>query len=314
MRRLVTIGAAVPLLALLHSPVAAAAPTESVTCARVDPYTGECLITAAVPGGGGSQDEEGAVEPGVASTGTRSCYSTWTQSTVPCSTSDGYWSDDRQCRIAPVQPPPPRTDPVWAGQTEGAVYSCIPDVAAGGALVDYTFWAATPPPGAAAAPNPADVAQLAITAMGLEAVDIGIVPEPGPGNVGLVGLPVWMWVEDPVAQTIGPLTESASVGDVTVTATASVNRVEWSMGDGTTITCLGPGTPYLDAYGDRMSPDCGHRYSQPSTRRPGEAYPVTATSYWTVDWVGAAATGRIYLDFTAQAEVQVGELQVLVAG
>jgi hypothetical protein len=197
------------------------------------------------------------------------------------------------------------------------VYSCIPDIAAGavgGALINYTFWAAAPPPGAEAPPDPADVAQLAITAMGLKAVDIGIVPEPGPGNVGLVGLPVWMWVEDPGAQTIGPITETASAGGVTVTATASVTRVEWSMGDGTTITCPGAGTPYRDEYGDRMSPDCGHRYSQPSTGRLGDAYPVTATSYWAVDWTGVAATGQIDLDFTAEAEVQVGELQILVAG
>lgn len=287
---------------------------DPVTCAKVDPRTGECLITVTSPAVDttGAPPDQASAPAG--SRTTPACYYDQGQREVPCSTEAGYWSDVRQCRISPVQPPPPTDDPMWAGATGGAIYSCALDDQVAGAITTYTFWAATPPPGAAAPVDPADVAQQAIAAMGLRAVDVGIVPEPGTDSVGLVGLPVWMWIDDPAPTTWGPITTSASAGGVTVTATAAVTRVEWSMGDGTIVNCTTAGTEYQDDYGERMSPDCGHRYARASAGRPDDAYNVTATTYWTVDWASAGASGQIDLDFTAETQVQVGELQVLVRG
>jgi hypothetical protein len=104
--------------------------------------------------------------------------------------------------------------------------------------------------------------------MRLRAIDIGIVPEPGADRMGLIGLPTWMWVNQPDAHTWGPITRSVSAGGVTATVTARVDRVVWDMGDGATVTCATPGTPYEDHYGNTDSPDCGHRYTRTSVGEP----------------------------------------------
>jgi len=169
--------------------------------------------------------------------------------------------------------------------------------------------AAAPPP-----PNPAVVAQVAITNMNLKAATIGIVPENTPGKIGVVGAPTWMWVADPGESTTGPMTRSATVGGVTVQAVATLDRIVWDMGDGSTVTCNGAGTPYYDAAGLRPSPDCGHTYIQPSDRKPGLAYTVTATSFWTVNWQGGGGAGVIPQVLGKQTRIQVGELQVITTG
>jgi len=172
-------------------------------------------------------------------------------------------------------------------------------------------------PGAPAAqppPNPAVVAQVAITNMNLKPATIGIVPENRPGKIGVVGAPTWMWVADPGESTTGPMTRSATVGGVTVQAVATLDRIVWDMGDGSSVTCTGAGTPYYDAAGLRPSPDCGHTYTQPSDRKPGLAYTVTATSYWTVNWQGGGGAGVIPQILGNQTQIQVGELQVITTG
>ena len=161
--------------------------------------------------------------------------------------------------------------------------------------------------------TPREVAQLAIERMHLKAIDIGIVPEPGPDSIGLVGMPVWMWAKAPNNQTFGPITESASAGGITITATARVLQVTWDMGDGTEIVCDTAGTPYKPELGRKDSPDCGHTYKNSSAGKPDDAYTVTATSSWVITWSGAGQTGTIRLDgLTRSTQIRIGEAQVLV--
>jgi hypothetical protein len=141
--------------------------------------------------------------------------------------------------------------------------------------------------------------------MQLRPIGIGIVPEDKPGSVGIVGMPQWMWVDEPAPNTFGPITASASAGGHTVTATARVDRTVWDMGDGTRVTCVGAGTPYEDRYDIADSPDCGYRYA-----KQGE-YEVSATSYWTVEWEGIGQTGTIPMDRTSRTSIVMGEAQVI---
>ena len=53
----------------------------------------------------------------------------------------------------------------------------------------------------------------------------------------------------PGDHTWGPITRTASAGGYTVSATARVDRVVWTMGDGSTNVCRKRGTPYADTYG-----------------------------------------------------------------
>ncbi|MGX1114813.1 hypothetical protein RKD37_000176 [Streptomyces ambofaciens] len=141
--------------------------------------------------------------------------------------------------------------------------------------------------------------------------DIGITPKPG--GKGVVGMPVYMWTEKG-AETYGPNTASASAGGLTVTATAKVKKIVWTMGDGNTVTCTTAGTPYKAAYGKQPSPDCGYRYTAPSSTSSTGKYHVTATSTWVVDWTvngGGGQGGQLTEIRNSAVDITVAEVQVL---
>ncbi|MET8507540.1 ATP/GTP-binding protein [Streptomyces sp. NPDC004787] len=135
---------------------------------------------------------------------------------------------------------------------------------------------------------------------------IGITPKPG--GVGLVGMPVYLWTETG-PETYGPNVASASAGGITVTATARVARIVWQMGDGKTVTCTTPGTPYQPSFGARPSPDCGYRYTKAST---AGSYHVVATSTWAIDWQASSGQGgRLAQTRQSSVDIRVGELQAV---
>lgn len=228
----------------------------------------------------------------------------WAQQEIPCESKSGYWSESMLCYVRPAAVRYEPDNPVWEGHhPEGAVYTCLNPFVIG--TPAYDFWSASPPAGPAAPPDPRVLAERAVASMQLKAITVGIVPEPRPGSIGLVGVPNWMWVQDPAPDTWGPVTRSASAGGYTVTATARVARVDWDMGDGQVITCDGPGTAYRDSYGLRPSPMCGHTYT-----RQGR-YTVRAVSHWVIEWSGIGQSGTIAMDLARSAPVTIGEAQVL---
>ncbi|MGO4459964.1 ATP/GTP-binding protein [Streptomyces sp. M-16] len=158
--------------------------------------------------------------------------------------------------------------------------------------------------------DPAVVARQAVSKMRLRAPAIGITPKPG--GKGVVGMPVYMWTETG-PETYGPNVASASVGPVSVTATAKVSKIVWNMGDGHTVTCTSAGTPYKPEYGKQPSPDCGHRYDKPSSTTSSGTYHVTATSTWSIDWqvTGGAQGGQLTEIRTSAVDINVAEVQVL---
>ncbi len=284
-------------------------------CQQTDLETGACLIYVEVPGTHTDPGDDGPKDSGTGA----ACYWDGTPQgitkpppgPVPCSSEYGYWSNGYPCYISLLDPQPPAGDPTWKGHEpgDGAVYNCYQPQADLLILV----WSADPPPNSGAGPTPREVAQIAVKQMALRAIAIGITPEPGPNSVGIVGMPVWMWVANPDNHTWGPITDSATAGGITVTATAKVHKITWDMGDGTKVTCRTAGTPYIASYGNQKSPDCGHTYQKSSSTKSGGKYTVTATSDWVVTWAGAGQTGTIRLNgLTRTAAIAVGEAQVLV--
>lgn len=269
-----------------------------------DPNGGQCVITVLVPGSGGSGGSSGSgtAQP----VAQRACTYTLGQrpNVVPCSSGDGWWSQSQQAYCKAASPQPPADDPVWGGRDEGQIYECIRPINVGAvAAAVFQIWLAQPPAGAP--PDPRVLAQQAIATMNLKAVSIGIVPEAGPGRVGLVGMPVWMWDTNPGPSTWGPITKTASAGGYTVTATAKATKVVWSMGDGEVVVCRTPGTPYEDSFGKQDSPDCGYTYTRQGV------YRVWARSYWAVQWSGLGQAGAVPLQFANSVRITVGEAQVL---
>ena len=149
--------------------------------------------------------------------------------------------------------------------------------------------------------------QRAVDSMTLLGPDIA---SPRAAGKYTVGVPMWMWVNQS-ATTYGPNTASASAGGITVTATAKVSKIVWQMGDGASVTCTGPGTPYASSEGMAESPTCGHVYSKTSAAAQSGRFPVTATSTWTINWQGGGQAGQLAEVRQTDVQVAVGEVQVV---
>jgi hypothetical protein len=204
--------------------------------------------------------------------------------------------------------------PTGCNGTVNKTFGCIP---AGCTLTAQTVGCpigvpgAAPPPagGAPVLPAPAVLAQLAVKYLQLP--DPVIRSSPAPGALQLTRLPLWLWVAANVWQ---PQSKTAQVPGEAVTATATPVSAAWAMGDGKTVTCKGPGTPY--AAGDNpsaASPTCGYTYEASSAGQPGGAYKVTVTITWDITWAGAGGAGGALapLQTVAAAEFRVAESQAL---
>ncbi|WP_331752217.1 ATP-binding protein [Streptomyces sp. NBC_00829] len=169
-------------------------------------------------------------------------------------------------------------------------------------------WLTQPP--ATVLPDPEVLARQARDKMTLLGAAIGSAP--GPDQPGLVGMPVWLW-NHKSDTTWGPNSATAAVPGLSVTATARVTKITYSMGDGGSVTCTTAGTPYKQSYGNKSSPDCGHRYTKVSAGQPGGKFTITATSSWEVTWQASnGASGTLPDEIrTSTTTARVGELQVV---
>ena len=147
----------------------------------------------------------------------------------------------------------------------------------------------------------------------LRGIDIGMAPDVNAAwghRRSYVGVPVWMWVQNPQPLTWGPYTETATLGGQTITATAQVTGIRWNMGDGREVVCGSTGTAYSVGYGLSDSPTCGHRYDRTSQSQPGDRYTVTATSQWAVTWTSVAgANGTVNLTTSSSTQLEINEIQ-----
>ncbi|WP_415830734.1 hypothetical protein [Janibacter anophelis] len=71
---------------------------------------------------------------------------------------------------------------------------------------------------------------------------------------GTVGVPVWLWVGD---EGLPSKSASATAGPYTISATAKVSQVKWSLGDGQSTVCQGTGTVYDPDVHGWDTPHCG---------------------------------------------------------
>ena len=99
----------------------------------------------------------------------------------------------------------------------------------------------------------------------------------------VVGIRTWLWVDPEDWQE---MSATASIPGLSATVAAQPTETVWDMGDGTTITCDGPGTPYDPNRPDAdQSTECSHVYQHDGT------YTVLATIVWTVSWTASNGTG-----------------------
>jgi hypothetical protein len=150
---------------------------------------------------------------------------------------------------------------------------------------------------------------VAVSKLGLSGPNIKLSPPAGSQQV--VGLPTWMWTTVSDA-TWTPHSATAAVAGESVTATATATSIDWSMGDGDTVTCDGPGTPYSPRFGAHASsPTCGYTYSSPSSTAAGGTFPVTGTTTWRITWVGGGQNGTLTLRRSTTVNVVVQEAEAV---
>jgi hypothetical protein len=194
----------------------------------------------------------------------------------------------------------------------------------GSAMLDIRF---VPNPGPAIAPpQPPDPTVLAA-----QAYRELHVPQPsigaGPDREKLaVSLWTWLWVDN-----AGQLSVTVAAGGVSVTATATLSSVTWTLGEPAaqsdtyhqgspaTITCQGAGTVPPASYDWKAEPPCGYKFHRRSLKeRTGGTgtWPITATTNWTVTWQSnTGVTGGTTLNATSNDQFDIGEYHtVLVQG
>ncbi len=152
----------------------------------------------------------------------------------------------------------------------------------------------------AASPVKAAPPAAAPSALALQATNLLTLPAPivnlNPSAFSIVNLSSWLWI-DP--QTWHSFRATATAGGVSATAIATPVSVSWSMGDGHTVVCDGPGTPYDPTIPDAaQSTACSYAFPESSAGRPSAdgdsndgAFDVTATITWTVSWSATGAPG-----------------------
>ena len=152
--------------------------------------------------------------------------------------------------------------------------------------------------------DPEALARGVVATLQLHAINIGLAPHAN--STGLVQLPVWMWAADPDSRTWGPVSASKTEQGLTVAVRATVDHVDWVMGDGTTVTC-GPGTARPAGGGTSESPDCGHTYTTTSAGKHGGFFTVTATSHWTISWTAGTQHGTFPFELSDTAQLKIIE-------
>ncbi len=152
--------------------------------------------------------------------------------------------------------------------------------------------------------TPQELAQRAAAKLSVSAPAVGAGPTTEDNGLVIdtaVGYPVWLWSEGNTA----PVSASDSDGDLTVNITATIAKVTYTMGDGTTVSC-GTGTRWTKGQAGRPSPDCGHVYQQMGN------YTITTTTTWNANWSAAGESGTVPLTQSASRTYRVGELQALI--
>jgi hypothetical protein len=116
-----------------------------------------------------------------------------------------------------------------------------------------------------------------------------------PSTTGYVNLAEWLWIPSSMWHPLSTTAQACNAGGcVAATAIATPSYVTWDTGDGSTVTCNGPGTPFDPALpATDQSTTCSHTYTTTSAGQPSAdgnpndaAFPITATITWTVAWAG----------------------------
>ncbi|MDO5067140.1 MAG: hypothetical protein Q4D96_07670 [Propionibacteriaceae bacterium] len=247
----------------------------------------EVVVVARDPGSPGSKSHR---KPSI-STGPTHCIA-YDTITIPCTTHRGTWSHTHHCYII-------------TRNSTGGWCTDLPIATPGTILFPRRI---PPTQTEAELPDPGQLAHTAVEHMHLQPITIATSPktvEQDPNALAYVHWNTWLWNSNTDPASTGPITQTATAGTYTVTATATINKIVWDMGDGGSVTCTTT-TPWNTRYThNEPSPTCGYLYT-----KDGE-YLITATTHWTITWHAPTAHGTLTATTTNTAHLHVAEAHML---
>lgn len=156
----------------------------------------------------------------------------------------------------------------------------------------------------------ADPYQLAVDAL----ASVGIEPpairtSPSENGRLYVQVPTWLWLERSWWQIYEA---TADAGRVWSTVRATPVATTWNLGDGSGVSCRGPGTRWRPGLSEDAT-DCRHTYHSSSASQPDGTFDLEATVTFEVSWTSNATGGGTLpaITRTSNLEVEVGEIQAI---
>lgn len=155
-----------------------------------------------------------------------------------------------------------------------------------------------------------DPQQLALDAMSSVSIGSPVIRTSPSANGRLyVQVPTWLWLE---GGWWTPYEATASAGRVWSTVRAVPVATTWSLGDGHTVSCRGPGTEWRPGAAEGSS-SCTYTYRNSSAGSPTGRFTVNAAITFEVSWSSNAGPGGALpaISRTSSVEVEVGEIQAI---
>lgn len=156
----------------------------------------------------------------------------------------------------------------------------------------------------------ADPYQLALEALAsVQIAPPAIRTSPSENGRLYVQVPTWLWLDSTWWQTYEA---TANTGRVWSTVRATPVATTWELGDGASVSCRGPGTPWRPGSSEDAS-SCTHTYRSSSATRPGGTFNLQATVTLEVSWTSNATGGGTLPAITRSStlDIEVGEIQAI---
>lgn len=122
----------------------------------------------------------------------------------------------------------------------------------------------------------------------------------------------WLWVDE---DWWTPYSATANAGRVSATVTARPVMADWTMGDGGSTACAGPGVEWHRGMDDSET-YCSYVYRRSSSGEAEGTYALSVTVEFEVTWESNVGSGGSLSAVTRSAtrQVTVGEIQAIETG
>lgn len=176
------------------------------------------------------------------------------------------------CYGFPLDPQPEANSPLWGGHdpAKGTIWSCDPTVS-----VPENVWFV---PNGAAVINPAQVAQQLVEQAPFELANAHTAP--GADYHTYINYKNWLWIPE---RQWHDVSVSLTVAGATVTLTATPSHTAWDMGNGETVSCVGPGREWVEGMPENAPTNCSFTYAA-LVDPEGDTWSVSAAINYAVGW------------------------------